>query len=148
MKLMKLLTALLCCIVAFAAETKVKLEDLPGPVRTSVQQQLNGAELVGLTKEKEKGKTSYEVETKRNGKTRDILLDASGAVTEVEEEIDLAAVPAAARAALDKRTAGATITKVEALSKGGTIFAYEAAIKKGTKTSEVAVTPEGKPFKD
>ena len=101
MKLMKLLTALLCCIVAYAAETKVKLEDLPGPVRTSVQQQLNGAELVGLTKEKEKGKTSYEVETKRNGKTRDILLDASGAVTEVEEEIDLAAVPAAARAALD-----------------------------------------------
>jgi hypothetical protein len=37
---------------------------------------------------------------------------------------------------------------VEALSKSGKLVAYEAAVMKGKKSSEVAVTPEGLPFKD
>ena len=146
---MKLITGVLFCATAmFAAESKVKMADLPAAVQKSIQEQLKGGEVVGLSKEVEKGKTLYEVETKLNGKTRDMMLDATGAVTSVEEEIEMSAMPAAAHDALMKKAGSAKITKIEALSKGGKVVAYEAAIMKGTKASEIAVTPEGKPFKE
>jgi uncharacterized membrane protein YkoI len=146
---MRLMTGVFICTTAlFAAETKVKMADLPAAVQKSIQEQLKGGEVVGLSKETAKGKTVYEVETKLGGKTRDMILDGTGAVTEVEEEIEMSAVPQAARDAITKKAAGAKITRVEALSKGGSVVAYEAAVMKGSKASEIAVTPEGKPFKD
>ena len=57
---------------AFAADTKVKLESLPPAVQAAVKQQTKNATLVGLSTEKEKGKTTYEVETTVNGKSRDL----------------------------------------------------------------------------
>jgi hypothetical protein len=60
----------------------------------------------------------------------------------------MAALPAAARDAIQKKAGTGRVTKVEALSKGGKLVAYEAAVLKGTKTSEIAVTPEGAPFRD
>src|SRR5712672_1868503 len=76
------------------AETKVKMADLPPAVQAAVKEQTKNATLVGLSKEKEKGKTMYEVETKVAGKTRDLLLDSTGVVVEVEEQIEMSAVPA------------------------------------------------------
>jgi hypothetical protein len=75
-------------------------------------------------------------------------VDTAGVVVEVEEEVDIAGIPAAARDAIQKKAATGKVTKVEALSKSGKLVAYEAAVMKGKKSSEVAVTPEGLPFKD
>jgi len=130
------------------AETKVKMADLPAVVQKSVQAELKTATLVGLSKETEKGKTYYEAETKLNGKSRDMLFDSAGNVVEIEDEVDMAALPAAARDAIQKKAGSGKVTRVEALSKGGKLVAYEAAVLKGTKTSEIAVTPEGAPFRD
>ncbi len=149
MAIMKRLTGFVFCAAALlAADAKLKLADLPAVVRQAVQDNLKGGELKGLSKEKEKGKTYYEVETMLNGKSRDMVLDAAGVVTEVEEEIELSAVPKAAMDAITMKAAGAKVTKVESLTKAGKIVAYEAGTLKGTKKSEVAVTPDGKPFKD
>ena len=147
---MKLITGLVLCAAVFTAgaETKMKMADLPAAVQKTVQEQLKSATLVGLSKEVEKGKTLYEVETKANGKSRDMMVDSAGAVVEVEEEVDMATIPAAARDAITKRAGAGKVTKVEALSKGGNLVAYEAAVMKGKKSSEVAVTPAGLPFKD
>lgn len=146
---MKLLTGFVFCAAALlAADAKLKLADLPPAVQKAVQENLKGGELKGLSKETEKGKTSYEVETTLNGKSRDMVLDSTGAVSEVEEEIEMSSVPQAAMDAIMKKAAGAKITKVESLTRGGKIVAYEAATLKGTKKAEVAVTPDGKPFKD
>ena len=136
------------CASAFAAETKVKVEDLPAPVQNTVKEQTKNATLVGLKEEKEKGKTVYEVETKgASGKTRDLLLDSTGALIETEEEIDLDAIPAAANAAIQKRLAGGTIRKVEKITKGSSV-SYEAAIKtKSGKNAEIGVNADGSPHK-
>jgi hypothetical protein len=147
---MRLVTGMLLCGVALnaAAETKLKMADLPSAVQKAVQEQLKNATLVGLSKEVEKGKTLYEVETTAKGKTRDLMVDSAGVVVEVEEEVDMATLPAAAREAIQKKAAAGKVTKVESLTKGGTLVAYEAAVLTGRKKSEVAVTPAGLPFKD
>jgi uncharacterized membrane protein YkoI len=130
------------------AETKVKMEDLPPAVQKAVKEQTKDAALIGLSKEKEKGKTMYEVETKVNGKSRDLLLDSAGAVVSVEDEVDLSSIPDAARTAIQKNAAGGTVQKVEKVTQGSTV-SYEGSIKtKSGKTIEVAVNADGTPHKE
>jgi uncharacterized membrane protein YkoI len=129
--------------LALAAETKIKMEDLPPAVRKAVMEQTKDATLVGLSKEKEKGKTMYEVETKVNGKSRDVQFDSTGAIVDVEEEVDLASIPPAAKAAIEKKAAGGAISKVETVTHGSMV-SYEAQIKtKAGKTIEVGVNADG-----
>jgi len=143
----KLCIGVLSLTAGMIADTKVKMEDLPPAVQKAVKEQTRTATLVGLSKEVEKGKTMYEVETKVNGKTRDLLLDSTGAVVEVEEEIDLNSVPAAAKAAIEKKADGGTIKKVETVTKGSSV-SYEAAIRtKARKNIEVGVNADGSAHK-
>lgn len=127
---------------AMAADTRVKMESLPAAVQAAVKEQTKNATLVGLSKEVEKGKTTYEVETKVNGKTRDLLLDAAGKLVEVEEETDIKSIPAAAREAIQKKAVGGTVKRVETLTRGSSV-SYEAAIQKNGKNSEINVNADG-----
>ena len=84
---------LLAITATLLADTKVKMEDLPAAVQQAVKERIKSATLVGLSKEVEKGKTTYEAETKVNGKSRDIEFDSKGAVLTIEEEVDLSVSP-------------------------------------------------------
>ena len=129
--------------ITLTADTKVKMEDLSPALQKVVKEQTENATLVGLSKEREKGKTMYEVETKVNGKSRDVLLDANGAVIDIEEEVDLSSVPAGAKAAIEKNAAGGTIKKVESVTHGSAV-SYEAAIKTNAgKNIEINVNADG-----
>ena len=128
---------------ASAGAKGVQLKNLPAAVQKSVQDQTKGATLVGVSEEKEKGKVIYEVETKVNGRTRDLLFDGAGTLLEVEEEVAVETLPAAVQSAL---TARGTVLKVEALTKGSTVT-YEAQVEKNRKKSEVVVDANGNPVK-
>jgi len=136
------LGAALLAATLIAAETKVKMESLPPAVQSAVKELTKNAELVGLSKEVEKGKTMYEVETKVNGKTRDLLLDSTGKVVEVEEEVDINSIPAAAKQAIEKKATGGKVKRVETVTKGS-VVTYEAAIQKNGKSSEIMVNADG-----
>lgn len=140
-----LTAVLLTAFLAFAQskEKKVKLKDLPVAVQKTVEEQSRGAKLRGLAEETADGKTVYEVELTVNGHSKDMLIDPSGTVVEVEEEVALNALPAAVQTALATQAGKGKIHKVEAITKGGTIVYYEAAVKAGRKTTEVKVSPEG-----
>lgn len=125
-----------------AAEKKVQLKDLPPAVQKTVQEETKKAKLVGLAQEEEDGKTVYEAETKIDGRTRDLIIDAAGKVIEVEEEVAIGSIPAGARAAIEKATAGNKIERVESVTKGGTTD-YEASFTRNGKKSEVVVTSDG-----
>ncbi|HXE65362.1 MAG TPA: PepSY domain-containing protein [Bryobacteraceae bacterium] len=142
-----MLLALLGAVV-FAADKKVKLENLPPAVQAAVKEQTKNATLVGLSTEKENGKTTYEVETTVNGRSRDLVLDKTGAILETEDQVELNAIPTAAQAALRKRAGTGKIIKVEKLTAGSNV-SYEAAIKtKAGKTMEAAVDADGTPHKE
>jgi len=127
-------------------ERKVTRRDLPAAVAKTVDAQSHGATIRGYSEEKENGQTLYEVELRVNGHTRDVLIDANGAVVEVEEEVDLAALPAAVRDALNAGAGSGKIGVVESVTKGGQIVAYEAHVTTNGKKSEVKVGPDGTPL--
>ena len=136
-------TLFLCAVGSLSLlAADVKVDKLPAAVQATVREQTKNATLVGVIKEVENGKTVYEVETKASGKARDLIVDAAGKITSVEEEVDIAAIPIGARQAIQKKAAGGTITRVEVLTMGS-VVAYEAAIKVKGKGSEITVNGDG-----
>ena len=136
-----------------ASEARVQMKDLPDPVRKTVMEQTQrgrlaqfpgqpAASLHGLSKEVENGKTFYEAETTQDGKAVDILIDASGAIVEIERSISLDAIPEAARSALERRAGSDKVLSVESVTKGATT-SYEAVIQRNGRRSEVAVNADG-----
>lgn len=134
-------------LALFAADTPVQMKDLPEPVQKTVQEQTRNAKLRGLAKEVENGQTFYEAETTVNGKSRDILMDATGAIVEVEEAAELGSIPEAARKAIATRAGSGKIVKVETVTRGSAV-SYEAVVQKDGKKSEVAVNADGSMRKD
>ena len=124
-------------------EKKIAASALPPAVRKAAAEQSKGATVLGYSKETEKGKTYYELETKRDGLSEKILMDSTGAVAEIEKEVPTDSLAPAVREGLQKAAGEGKIVKVESLSKHGTLVAYEAQVRKGSKTSEVQVGPDG-----
>lgn len=117
-------------------------------MQKTVQDQAKGAEIRNIGRETEKGVTQYEVETVLNGKHRDFNVDTKGNLVVVEEETTLDAIPAAARAGIEKRAAGGKLGMVEIMTRGGQTF-YEAAYtSKNGKKHEVLVKPDGAETKE
>jgi hypothetical protein len=136
---------------AFAAfaqskEKKVKLKDLPAAVQKTVGEQSRGAKIRGLAEEVSDGKTVYEVELTVNGHSKDVLIDPSGAVVEVEEEVAFGGLPAAAKSEIVRQAGKGRILLVESITKGDVVVAYEAHVKTAGKISEIKVGVDGKPI--
>lgn len=136
------------CVVLFLSILAVpaaglQLKNLPSAVQKTVQENLKGGEIKNISKETEKGVTQYEVETILNGKHRDFEVDAKGNLLVVEEETDIATIPAAAKAAIEKKAAGGKIGMVELFMRGAETL-YEAAYtSKDGKKHEVLVKADG-----
>ncbi len=129
---------------AVRGQGNLKIEDLPAPVQETVRNETKTAKLAGLSKETEKGKVVYRVETKVGNSTRELVVNAAGKVTAVEEEISINSVPAAAREIIEKRAAGGQIKRVEMVMAPGEVAPfYQAMIETKGKSSEVAVNANG-----
>ncbi len=131
--------------IAQESEHKIQMKDLPAAVKKTVDQQAKAGKLRGLSKEIEKGVTYYEAELTVNGRAKDVLLDATGNVVEVEDEVDAASLAPAVRAGLEQLAAGGKILRVESVTRGGSV-AYEAVVEKNGKKSEIKVGADGKPI--
>jgi uncharacterized membrane protein YkoI len=129
-----------------AQEKKIKRSDLPPAVEKTVAEISKGATIKGLSAETENGKRTYEVEMVVKGHTKDVEVDPSGAIVEVEEEIALDSLPADVKAGLATKAAGGKILKVESLKKNGSLVAYEAKVMTAGKKSEIQVGPNGRPL--
>lgn len=139
-------------VLAFSAlslAATLQLKDLPAAVQKTVSETLKGGEIKSISKEVEKGVTQYEVETMLNGKHRDFNVDGKGKLIVVEEEIDLASAPAAAKAAIEKKIAGGKLKTVESVDKGDGAMLYEAAFTtKAGKKGSILVKADGTLTKD
>ncbi len=143
-----LLIGMMAASGLLVADTKIAMSDLPVAVQSAAKAQVNAAEIVGASKEVEGGRTVFEVETKMDGKTRDLSFDKAGTLLEVEQEVDLDSIPAAAKESLQRRASGGAIRKVESVKRGSTVT-YEATITtKNGKHAEIAVNANGTPRRD
>ena len=76
--ILSLAAAWLVLATTASAEQKIKVSDLPAAVQATVKAETANATVLGISKEAEKGKTVFEVETKVGSKTRDFVVDAAG----------------------------------------------------------------------
>jgi uncharacterized membrane protein YkoI len=125
-------------------EAKVQLQSLPPAVRATVESETKNATLRGISKEKEKGKTVYELESMVNGRTRDLMIDSGGKVYVVEEQLDADKAPAPVRAALEAK---GTIVVLESVMENGKTT-YEGQVKtKAGKKLTMELDTDGKPIR-
>ena len=128
-------------------EKKITRKQLPAAVEKTVAQESEGATIKGFAREVENRQVFYEVSLAVNGHNKDILMDKSGNVVEVEEEVSIDSLPANVQDALRKAAMNGTIQIVESLTKGGNLVAYEAHVRKGKKRFEIQVGPNGEKLK-
>jgi len=134
-------------IQAQESERQIKRDQLPPAVEQTVARESVGATIKGFATEVEKGRTFYEASLIVDGHGKDILMDKKGNIVEVEEEVSLNSLPLTVQEALKKAAGTGTIVMVESLTKNGSLVAYEAHIKKGTRRSEIQVGPNGEKLK-
>ena len=145
-KLTLIVTLAALATVAVAQEKKIKRSDLPPAVEKTVAAQSQGATIKGFSQEVENGQTLYEAEMIVNGHSKDVSIDATGAVAEVEEQVEFASLPAPVQAGLQAKAGSGKILKVESITKHDKVVAYEAKVQTDGKKSEVQVGPDGKPL--
>lgn len=135
--------AILTVSVAWGAETRVTREQLPAAVRKTADEQSQNAAVRGYSKDTEDGRLEYEVAMTINGHGKDVTIAPDGRLLEIEEEVSLESLSPNVRSGLDAKRKGATITKVESITKQGVLVAYEAQIVQGGKRREIQVGPAG-----
>ena len=141
------------CVLTLAAlslaqehEKNIKRSDLPTAVQKAVDAQAQGATIKGFEREEENGQTFYEAELTVNGHSKDVLLDPTGAIVEVEEQVVFDSLPAPVKDGLQAKAGKGKITKVESLTKHDKLVAYEAKVYTDGKKSEIQVGPDGMPL--
>jgi hypothetical protein len=139
-------TVLLFSAMAVAQEKKIKRSELPAAVEKTVVTQSKGATIRGFSEETEDGQIRYEAELMVNGRSKDVAMDASGAIVEVEEQVAMDSLPGAVRDGLEAKAGKGKLLKVESITKHDKLVAYEAQIATDGKRSEVQVDPNGKPL--
>jgi hypothetical protein len=115
-----------------AQESQVRRKDVPIAVLNAFKASYPGATIKGYAREKEDGKTFYEIESMEGATGRDVLYNPDGSVAEVEETIALNDLPAAIQEAIRSGHPRAVIVKAEKTVQGDTV-SYEVIAKQGRK---------------
>lgn len=144
MRLRILSAAVFLCGSSLAAqEQTIKRSALPPAVERTVVAQSKGATIRGFSKEVDRGQTSYEVALSVNGLSKDISMDSSGSVIEIEEQVTLESLPPAVLTGISAQAGTALVSRVERLTKHGRVVAYEAHLTIDGKRTEIQVGPGG-----
>jgi hypothetical protein len=141
-------TVLALSSCACAAEHSLPCNTLPAAVQQRSKSLLEpGTTVRGCVKDVSAGKITYEIELLTPQGSKDVTVSPQGDVLEVEQQVDLATLPAPVAAAFAKAATGGKLGKVESLTRRGQLIAFESTIEKGGKHHEVAFRPDGAPAK-
>jgi hypothetical protein len=129
---------------SMADEEKIPLDKVPKAVLNAFKAKFPQATINAAIKEEEDGKTVYEIESTLRGLGVDAVLKPNGDFVEIEKEIKVADLPAAAVAAVEAKYPKAKVKKAEEVTKDGKV-SYEAVVEKADgKSVEVAFDKDGK----
>ena len=129
----------------------IKFSECPLAVQKTLTREARGAKIETVDLESEDGRVVFEADVTIDGKNYEILVAPNGALIakkldedeeENEVEMKLADCPAAVQKTLKREADGATIDKVDKMSKEGRNL-YEIDVKIDGRNYEVIVTEEG-----
>lgn len=123
-------------------ERSIKKKEMPKAILDAFQKTYPHATIKSFAKEKENGKTVYEVESADGTTNRDLIYNPDGSVVSIEETISFDVLPQPVRDALEKSYPKMRPEKCEKLTKG-TVVHYEVVMKHGKKTMELLYDENG-----
>jgi hypothetical protein len=129
-------------ILAIAFAAALTLADLPPAVRQTVERENRGAPISHIGKQS--GAERYEVSFAANGRDHRITVEATGAIVEYRDKVELENLPAPAKATIEKAGAGGEIAGVWRYLRGKSLF-YSASVMKDGKKTTVRCEPDGSP---
>lgn len=133
---------------AHASEKELSKQQVPKAVLEAFEKAYPNAKDIEFEKETIEGKAVYEVEFKENDKEYEILYDSSGVILQIEETLDVKALPESIVQAISKSYPKATIEEAEKVMKpDGTVTVYEVEIKTEGKKLELELDANGKILK-
>ena len=124
--------------------TPIPRKAVPSVVLRAYAKAYPQAKASGYARVERDGETRYDIKSTQKGKTRSLYYyyDA-GRVVKVAEVIAPTILPLAVRRAIQKTYPAGRATKAEKVIQGSTVT-YEAWVRNGTKTVEMALTPVGR----
>ena len=127
-----------------ADDEKVAIDKLPKAVVEAVKAKFPKAELVAGEKEKEDGKTVYEVKIKDGKADVTVKLTEDGKITEIEKEIAVKDLPKAVADAVEAKYPKSAVKVAEEVTKGDkTVYEVEVTAADGKKY-ELTLDADGK----
>ncbi len=126
-------------------ERKVNASKVPAAALAALKKLADGAKITEFAEEAEFGHTFYEGSWKnRSGANMDVLVTQTGDLVEIEQQMDIEKVPAAA-VKMARKAAG---KDVELAFEKKTMILYEVKFKKGNNLHELLLTPDGLTVED
>ena len=143
-----LTTFLIAFGLANTSAKEVSKHEVPKAVLEAFEKAYPNAKEVEFEKEIFEGKAAYEVEYKENGREYEILYNSDGVILQIEETLDVKALPEPIIQAISKAYPKATIEDAERVIKSdGTVTVYEIEIKTEGKKLELELDSNGKILK-
>lgn len=102
-------------------ETQIARKDVPAAVMSAFEKAYPNATIKGYSKEMEKGKTIYEVESMEGKTHRDVTYYADGKLLMVEGSVEMKDVPPAVQRALEKKFPKAKVDLAEKVMAAGSV---------------------------
>ena len=127
---------------ARAGERKLSEKQMPAPALAAFHKAYPAAAIRGLAVEKDRGQTTYEIESVDGKVRRDLSYLADGTLAEIEEAIPGSDLPGPVFATLKAKHPAAKLLKAEKDTKGAAVT-YELHIQEGGHRREVVLNPDG-----
>jgi uncharacterized membrane protein YkoI len=134
---------------ARADEEKIPLDKVPKAVIDAVKAKFPDVKLSEASKEKEDGKTIYELAFTYKDYKYEVEFEEDGTIIAIDKQIEAKELPKAVAKALEEKYPKATYKVIEEVTKKDKIAYYEVELVTADKKGiEVEIDPSGKILKE
>jgi flavin-binding protein dodecin len=106
-----------------------KFEAMPHAAQETAAANMENALPMSITSTKGEHGMEYQVNTRLNGETHNLVIDEKGKLLAVKDGTDLASVPAAVKTAIEKESSSLQIVTLEKVTEDGGLVSYGAVMK-------------------
>jgi hypothetical protein len=126
--------------IAYSGDSfAAKFEAMPPAVQETAAANMERAIPVSINSTKGEHGTEYQVKTRLDGQAHDLVIDEKGKLLAVKDGTDLASIPSAAKAAIEKEASASKIVTLEKVTEGAQV-SYGAVMKNDAQEKFVRIS--------
>ena len=140
--------AIVLAVPAFAQEERtITMDQVPAVALEAAKARANGVEFTAVAMDDDEGTDTYELSGKKaNGMAIEVDVLADGTIEEVEEQVEMSAVPEVVKSALQENLAGFTPAMAEKSTRPGGKVVYEFEGTHDGKEIDAEIDEDGSNF--